>query len=222
MHTYMHTSHIYTRTYIYNCMWNESDTGFFLLYIVYILVTYKQKSVCMCMYVCVCTYEYKNMQIHTNSYRIRIRSRIRIRIRDRIRNSLKSRIRIRDRIRKKSFRIHNTGRNRKHWSVPYSSIRLCNQLFPSPLNEFHELPYLLSGVLLPAFPLYLPLQYGQGDLIGLGLGPSIRGRSHHLNWYFLFLSKKTRKVTTRGLPVLSRILSLVRWELFHKGHERVW
>ncbi len=43
MHTYMHTyTHIYKRTYIYNCMRYESDTGFFLIYIVYILVTYKQ------------------------------------------------------------------------------------------------------------------------------------------------------------------------------------
>jgi hypothetical protein len=28
--------------YIYNCMLYESDTGFFLIYIVYITVTYKQ------------------------------------------------------------------------------------------------------------------------------------------------------------------------------------
>ncbi len=105
MHTYMHKyTHIYTRTYIYNCMWYESDTGFFLIYIVYILV-HINSSVYACVCMCVCTYGHINMQIHTNSHRIRIRIRSRIRIR----NSLKSRIRIRDRIRKKSFRIHNTG-----------------------------------------------------------------------------------------------------------------
>ncbi len=44
MHTYMHTyTHIYTRTYIYITVCDTKViTGFFLIYIVYILVTYKQ------------------------------------------------------------------------------------------------------------------------------------------------------------------------------------
>jgi hypothetical protein len=41
-HTYTHIYTLHTHIYIYNCMLYESDTGFFLIYIVYITVTDKQ------------------------------------------------------------------------------------------------------------------------------------------------------------------------------------